>query len=199
MLALRLIRGNYTEFTKRAEDLADEYRRSLRDENISKAKADQMAIKKTIELCRRIATSETVKSVVASSQYTKPSEVLATFVTQSDIAKREKREAETFKQSSNKNSNGYRGKNKFGNRGGQKHGQNRDNRGDQNNQGRSNSGRGGGNFRGGRGQNRGNQYSQPRPEQTIRLVAAQAPQQAQNVQHGSHGESLNEQFFRLSA
>lgn len=157
-----------------------------------------MAIKKTIELCRRVATNETVKSVVASSQYTKPSEVLATFVTQCDMARKEKREADVFKQNQNKNSNGYRGKNRYGNRGGQnrgQNGQNRDNR-DQNNRGRGGN-RGGGNFRGGRGYNRGN-YTQPRAEQTIRLVAAQAPQTAQNIQQPTQGESLSEQFFRLS-
>lgn len=199
MIALRLHRGNYTEFTKKAEDLANEYRRSLIAEKISKEKATEMAIKKTIEMCRSNATFDTVKTVVSASTYEKPSEVLSKFVTQSDIARKEKREADN-KQNLNKNSNGYRGKNKFGGRGGGNYrgqnGQNRDSH-DQNGRGRSNGGRGG--YRGGRGFNRSGQYSQPRAEQTIRLVAAQAPQQAQNNQPNTQGEALSEQFFRLSA
>lgn len=201
ILALRLVKGNFSEFTKRAEELADEYRRSLIDEGITKAKAEQMAIKKTIELCRRVAISETVKSVVQSTKYEKPSEVLATFVTQCDIAKKEKREAEVFKQNLSKNSNGFRGKNKFG-RGGNRgqNGQNRDSREQRDGRGRYQS-RGTGNYRG-NGNQRGfgrNQYAQPRNEQTIRLVAAQAPQPAQNIPQSSQTDQLNEQFFRLSA
>lgn len=199
MLALRVNRGNYSEFTKKAEDLAEEYCRSLRAENISKAKAKEMAVKKTIELCRKLTPFETVKSVISiANQYSKPSEVLAAFVTQSEIAKKEKREADA-KQNLNKNSNGYRGKNKFGNRGGQnrgQNGQNKDNRDQSNGRGRSNGGRGSGSYRGGRsgGNYRG---SQPRNEQTIRLVAAQA-QPAQANQQSAQGEALSEQFFRLS-
>lgn len=200
ILALRLKSGNFSEFAKRAEELADEYRRSLVNEGITKIKAEEMAVKKTIELCRRIANNETVKSVISSTKYDKPSEVLTTFITQCDLAKKEKREADAAKQIFNKNNN-FRGKNRGGNRGGNRgqNGQNKDNREQKDNRGQYPSKNGNGYHRGGgsqRGFGRG-QYSQPRNEQTIRLVTAQPPQQTQTAQN-TQNEQLNEQFFRLA-
>lgn len=152
-------------------------------------------------LCRRTSNSDTVKSVISSTKYEKPAEVLATFVTQSDIARREKREAEAFKQNSNRNSNNLRGKNKFGQRGGfnkNQNGQSRDNNDQRDGRGRFQNNRGNGNYRGNhRGGHRCN-FNQPRNEQTIRLVAASAPAPTQMVPQNNPQENIGEQFFRLA-
>lgn len=203
LLALRLKMGDFTEFTKKAEQLTESFRRSLVIEGITRAKADEMTIKKTIELCRRSTNIETVKSIVSSTKYEKPAEVLATFVTQSDIAKKEKREKDlrqNFQQ--NKNTTNFRGKNNNVQRGGfnknpNPNFQDRDNRGQRDNRGRFQSNRG--NNRGGgfqRGNYRNN-YPPPQSEQAIRYVTAQQPMQQPFVAQQAPNESLSQQFFRI--
>lgn len=200
MVALRLKKGNYTDFTKEANELADAYRRALVLEGITKTKADQLTIKKMIEICRKNTYVEGVRSTIQSTKYELPSEVLSTFVTQCDIANREKRESEITRQRQNKSEN-FRGIYKFGQRGGFNRHQNRDDRGQQNGRGRYQNNRGNGHYRGGGNGNfrcfqRGN-YAPQRNKQTIRLVAA-SPQPTQAVGQNTVNDSLSEQFFRLS-
>lgn len=51
MMSLKVKKGDFTEFTKEAEKLAEAFRRSLVVSGITHAKAQEMTIKKTIELC----------------------------------------------------------------------------------------------------------------------------------------------------
>lgn len=102
MASLRLIKGNFTAFSKQAEDLAEALRRSLIVEGISKKKAEEMSINKTIEICRKTARSDVVKSVISSTSYATPTEVIAKFITESDLARTEKREQENFKNKKDK-------------------------------------------------------------------------------------------------
>lgn len=200
MLALRINKGDLTEFSQKAEKMAESYRRSLAAEGITKQKAKEISTKKTVELCRRLTQSETVKSIVQATKYENPSEVIATFITQTDISRKEKRESANNTQMHNRNPNNARGRSKFGQRGGfnrNNTGQNRDNNEQRDNRGRFQSNRGN---RGG-GQPRGNyrnNYQPQRAEQTIRLVAAPAPLQAQMAPQNVPQESLSEQFFRLA-
>lgn len=55
LLALKVKRGDFSEFTKEAERLSEAYRRSLVASGISLNRAQEMTIKKTIELCRKTA------------------------------------------------------------------------------------------------------------------------------------------------
>lgn len=179
LLALKIHNNDLTKFTEEAEKLAEAFRRSLVVEGTSKPQAEQMTIKKTIELCRKSTKDKVTKSVVASTPCTQPAQVLALFVTQTDIARREKQEEDAAQllRQQNKNSNrggvngNFRGRgkgrgnfNNFGNssRG---NGQYQGNR--QQNDNKSN-------FRGnGRGNGRGNyQNRQNRTnEHTIRFVS----------------------------
>lgn len=178
LMALRVKKGDFTEFTREAEQLAEAFRRSLVVSGITKAKAQEMTIKKTIELCRKTARFETVKSVISSSRYEQPADVLATLVTQNDIAKKEKIESDTLKSkqqnknTSSQNRNG-RFNNQSNNRGnfGQNGNRNRNNFRQQNGQNgqRDQQQRGNSNFRG-NGQNRNFQNRQNRNEHTIRFV-----------------------------
>lgn len=179
MMALRVRKGNFTEFTQEAEKLAEAFRRSLVVSGISRAKAQEFTIKKTIELCRKTARFETAKSVISSTKYEQPSEVLATLVTQNEIAKREKAEsdAQKNKQGQNKNNTQYNKNGRRFGRGGGRGGQNQYNGNGSNQNFRQNGNRDNnqrGNYRG-NGQNRGYQNRGGRPEHTIRFVSGNSP------------------------
>lgn len=77
MLSLRLSNSTSDDFSKRAEELSDSLRRSLIVEGISTSKATEMAIEKTVELCRKNTNSDLVKSVLESTKFDSPKEVIA--------------------------------------------------------------------------------------------------------------------------
>lgn len=179
MMALRVRKGNFTEFTEEAEKLAEAFRRSLVVSGIPRAKAQEMTIKKTIELCRKTARSDTVKSVISSTKYEQPADVLATLVTQNDIARKEKAESDAIRaKQQSKNSGSQNRNSRFNGRGGGRGNYNNNGgRGGNNyrqqngqNGNRDQQQRGNGNFRG-NGQNRGSQYRNNRNEHTIRFVS----------------------------
>lgn len=187
MLALRLDKGNFTKFAKAAEEQAELLRRSLINEGIGKSKATELSIRKTKDLCRKLARSEIVKSVFTSAtQFETPSEVIAAFITENDIARKEKHDSEVYKnnkQNNNKQSGNKKFFNKNGNRNGNNsnNGNNRggnngnysnrngNNRGNGNNNNRNNNG---GNWRNNRGGGNSNNRSN---EHTIRLVQGNQP------------------------
>lgn len=189
MLALRLQRGDLSKFATETEKLGEAYRRSLIVEGITQAKAEELAIRKTIELCRKTAKADVVKSVLESNfaLYKTPTDVVATFITQSDIARREYKEKEQKPKNQNSsNGKGNRSKqfNKNKNGGGNQNGNRSDNRG--NNRGHQNQ-----NQQQNRGRNNNGANRSNRNEHTIRVVtgAPPAPPAEQSQQQ--------EQFFRL--
>lgn len=145
LTALRVIKGNFTKFSEEAEKLVDAFRRSLRNEQFTKEKADEITIKKTQELCRRVAHSESVKSIIASKKFETPAEVIATLITEGDVARREKKEQEAYqKRSNHKNNNKKYNKNQKYNKNdnkGQNKGKFQKNRGNDNHGGKSRSNR----------------------------------------------------------
>lgn len=82
--ALRADKVSAHEFAKKAEELADSFKRSLIVEGIPDVKAKEMAIERTIEVCRASAKTDMVKSIIASSVYQTPNEVISKFVIESD-------------------------------------------------------------------------------------------------------------------
>lgn len=135
LLALKPDRSKLVEFTEQAEKLAEALQRSLIIEGMSQAKAREMSIEKTVEVCRGAARSDLVKSVLASTKFESPKEVIAKYVVESSTEEREK-QILAFKsyQKHNKrtgryNNNGGRGR------------YNNDDRGRQNNNGRGRNGR----------------------------------------------------------
>lgn len=183
LAALRLEKGNFTRFTEQVEKQAEQYRRSLVNEGISKEKAKEMAIKKTVQLCRKTARTEIVKSVLASTKYETPAEVLAKFVTENEVARKEKHEAENFK--GNKNfKGGNNGKNKNTYKNGQKNNKfNKQNNGNSNKNSNSfNKGNKNGNYKENRNRS---------GEATIRFVQGNAPAPP------SGGEQNQEQVFHF--
>lgn len=90
ILALKPEANKLTEFSEKAETLADALQRALIIEGIPQVKACEMTIEKTTELCRSVARSDLVKSVLASSKFESPKEVVAKYVTENATEKTEK-------------------------------------------------------------------------------------------------------------
>lgn len=80
MAALRADRNTLADFAKQADTLADCLKRALVLDGIPPAKATSMVIDETISMCKSSARSDYVRSVLASTSYTTPKEVVAKFV-----------------------------------------------------------------------------------------------------------------------
>lgn len=143
ILSLRYAYSRQEEFTARAEELADALRRTLIIEGMTAAKASEISIDKTVQLCRKSTNSDLVKSVLASTAFKSPKDVIAKLITESDTHVKEQQILRFQKLNrGNGNQSGKRGRS--GN-GGKHNGQN-------NNSNNSNNSNGGN----GRGRNNGN-------------------------------------------
>lgn len=89
MLALRFSMATQDEFADKTEKLADSFRRALVFEGIPQGKANEMAVDKTVTLCRKNTNSELIKAVLESTKFSTPKEVVASLVTQVDKTKAE--------------------------------------------------------------------------------------------------------------
>lgn len=69
-----------TDFCTSVEKLAEKYNESLMVEGCSQEKALEMTLSKVVELCRKQSSSVLVKSVLTSSVFKHPKEVLSKFV-----------------------------------------------------------------------------------------------------------------------
>lgn len=82
-MALRAERSSLSKFQKDAEDLSDQLRRAFISEGMSHELAERMTIEKTVDMCRLSAKTNLVKSVLASSEFKSPKDVLAKLITES--------------------------------------------------------------------------------------------------------------------
>lgn len=113
MLALRADKTNLTKFAERAEELAELYRNSLKDEGHTPEKAKQMSVEKTIELCRKNTRSESVQSIIASRVFSEPNEVIAKMIVEINNLKLFRNSSQyTHKGGNHKNGN-HNSNNKF--------------------------------------------------------------------------------------
>lgn len=115
ILALCFNPANSQDFGKQAEELAESFRRALVVEGIPSAKANEMAVEKTIEVCRTNTRLDLVKSILEASRFEQPKEVIAKLIIQVDKArhenqvlsfKRQDRNGHQFKRNQNFNSRG---------------------------------------------------------------------------------------------
>lgn len=153
LLALKSDRAKIMEFTEQAEKLADALQRSLIVEGIPQAKAREMSIEKTVEVCRGVARSDLAKSILAATKFDSPKEVIAKYVVESSTEEKEK-QILAFKANRKQNgrNNGYHvgGKNQYHNgngRGRRNRYGNRNNGGNYNNNNNGNNYNRGGNYR----------------------------------------------------
>lgn len=112
--AMRLIKGNYSSFAKQAEELAESLRRSLVLEGMTKIKAEEIAIEETAKLCRKTSNNDIVKAVLSSNKFSSPSEVIAKFITESDVARQEYQQKQNYQSKKQGNGNKKFDKNKKG-------------------------------------------------------------------------------------
>lgn len=89
--SLRYAYSKQGEFSAKAEELADALRRTLIIEGMTPKKANEISVDKTIELCRKSTNSDLVKSVLASSSFKSPKEVIAKLITESDATIKEQK------------------------------------------------------------------------------------------------------------
>ncbi|XP_055326023.1 putative mediator of RNA polymerase II transcription subunit 14 [Sitodiplosis mosellana] len=89
MMTLRADRSNLHEFSTKVEELADAFRRALVKESIPLEKAEEMTVKKTVQLCRANTNNVTVKSVLTSCKFDNPKEVVAKFIVESNTTRQE--------------------------------------------------------------------------------------------------------------
>lgn len=82
MVALKMDNKQTQDFVTQAEELADAFRRSLISEGITQEKANEMAIDKTVEMCRASAKSGVVKSILGAATFTNTKEVIAKLITE---------------------------------------------------------------------------------------------------------------------
>lgn len=146
MLALRFTTNTQNEFSDKVEELADAFRRSLIVEGIPPTKASEMVVDKTVELCRKNTHSDLIKSVLESSTFNSPKDVVAKLVTQVD---KTKAEAQILSFHTNRRNRG----NRFG---GNRQNYNHNNR--YNDNGNRSNGHYGGNHENGNSHNRNGNY-----------------------------------------
>lgn len=70
LLALKADQSKLNDYAKKAEELADSLKRALVLEGIPQSKANEMAIDKTVELCRSNARSDMVRGILAITETT---------------------------------------------------------------------------------------------------------------------------------
>lgn len=163
MLGLRLSAANQEDFATKVENLSEAFRRSLIIEGITPNKATEMTIDKTVEVCRKNAHNDLVKSVLEASTFESPKDVIAKLLTQTDKVRKE-HQVLSFKAQSHANKNPNQNKGSHSN----KH-DNRRHNGSPNNgasQGNNNRGNNNNNPRfqnGNRQQNNNNSWQNNRP------------------------------------
>lgn len=90
LLGLRFDRSKVKEFSKDAEELAENLKRSLVIEGVTPAKASEMVVDETIKMCRATTKSDLVKAVLSATTYTDHKEVVAKLVLESTTEVKEK-------------------------------------------------------------------------------------------------------------
>lgn len=183
ILALRAERNNLSKFAEKAEELADQFRRSLCSEGFTKQKAKEFAIEKTIEMCRKSTKNDTIKAILSASKFEEPKEVIAKMIVEISNSKQERLEAQSQRQFQNNRggrggSNSTRGnghRNDNSNRGGSSNNSYRNNfnnNSNANNHNRSNSyGNGYNNNHRGNNNNHRNNNRNNSNVHTIRIVS----------------------------
>lgn len=179
IVALRADKMNVSKFAEKANELAEDFRQSLVFEGHTKEKANEMAIRKTVELCYKSTRSDTVKAILEAAPFDRPSEVIAKYVVQQNVVQQERTLTQNAK--NNGSGSGSGGQNRKFNR---KFRNNRNNANGSNpnsntnyNQNRGNQNRNGGNngrnFRNNRSSRGGynNQQNGNRQEQILRIVS----------------------------
>lgn len=80
MQALKADSVYLQDFSKKAWELAENFKRALVMEGIPSEKSREMTVAKTVQMCRASARSDLTKSALASSSFQEAKDVGARFV-----------------------------------------------------------------------------------------------------------------------
>ncbi|XP_036340475.1 putative uncharacterized protein DDB_G0278921 [Rhagoletis pomonella] len=83
-IAALKVHNNYSDFSKQVEELADALERTLIIEGMTQAKAHEMAVEQTINVCRLNSRSDMEKSILASSTFSDSKDVVAKMIVEHD-------------------------------------------------------------------------------------------------------------------
>lgn len=141
LLALRYNPNRAYEFSKEAELLTEAMQRTLVIEGMSKKKACQETIDKTVELCRSMTASDVVRSIVGAGIFNSPQEVISKFFTE-DAKDRAEKQVLAFRTYQQQQKARPRGKGNYRNSHRQSYNNNYGNNGNNQNQNGHRQGRG---------------------------------------------------------
>lgn len=123
LLSLKIDRFSISKFAHMVDELTEALKASYISEEYGKKKANELVIEKTVEVCRRQTKLDSVRSVLASSTFSSPAEVVAKLITEQNTVNKERREnyqnksfGNKFKQknqANGRNSNGNQNKNDY--------------------------------------------------------------------------------------
>lgn len=115
LLALKSDKTSVQNFQEKGEELAEKLRLAYISDGIPAPVAKTMVIDKTIEMCRSSAKTQLVKSVLASTRFDEPKEVLAKYVVEIANENKEVKEAQVLRFSGNRGRGRGRGRGGRGN------------------------------------------------------------------------------------
>lgn len=99
MMALKMDKCNsFDDYSRKVEELADFMIRSLVVEGVTREKANEMAIQKSVELCKLNTNSIVIKAVLSACQFETPKEVVAKYIieTQAEMNKHSYQNSNVF-------------------------------------------------------------------------------------------------------
>lgn len=110
LAAVRFDNKNLTTFATEVEKLAEQLVNAFISEGIPVRKSNELAISRVTETCRKSARNDLVKSVLASSTFTTPKEVLSKFATEVADQNKDKQFLAFNSQFTRGNNSRYRGR-----------------------------------------------------------------------------------------
>lgn len=119
LTALRIDRVPLQEFSEKVNTLAESFKRALVVEGITSAKANELTINKTIEVCRANARTDLVKAILSSSAFDSPKEVVSKFIVEinSEIKEKQVLAYRTFQNKNKNNKKHFNKNNRYNNNG----------------------------------------------------------------------------------
>lgn len=167
LMALKADKSTLQNFQEKGEQLAEKLRLAYISEGNPPLVAKSMAIDQTVEMCRASAKTTLAKSIICSTAFKEPKEVLARLVVEISKENKEIKEAQVLSYTDNRGRGRGRGdfRGRFQNNNNNFRGnyrQNNYNNNNYNNQNWRGRGRGRGNYRGRNNYNNYNNYRQDR-------------------------------------
>lgn len=80
MMALKMDKGGFSDFSNKVEKLADRYKFSLIEEGMTSAKANEMAVEEAVKLCKSHTKHLTVTTALTATKFNSVKEVTTKYI-----------------------------------------------------------------------------------------------------------------------